>query len=154
MVAVESTTDLDLCIDLRIAFQILMGGPLEPALEDRLRRTNREYLERGFADGSVVAMLARVDGALAGCAMLQMQTMIPNRPCPTGRTGLVLNLHVFDDHRRMGVGTALMRAMELEGRARALDRLELKASEMGEPLYRMLGWRDATGGKPMELPLG
>lgn len=153
MVAIESSTDLDLCIDLRIAFQILMGGPLEPGLETRLRRANREHLERGFADGSIAALLARADGALAGCVMLQEQSMLPNRPCPTGRTGLILNLHTFDEYRRMGVGAALMRAVEAEGRARGLDRLELKATEMGEPLYRTLGWRDATGGRPMELPL-
>lgn len=79
--------------------------------------------------------------------------MIPNRPCPSGRTGLVLNLHVDDEFRRQGVGEALMRAIEAVGRERNLDRLDLKASEMGEPLYRNLGWVDATGGKSMELSL-
>lgn len=32
MVAIETTTDPDLCVDLRIAFQILMGGPLDREL--------------------------------------------------------------------------------------------------------------------------
>lgn len=153
VISIETTRDVSLGVDLRIAFQILMGGPLAPELEAALRSANSIHLERGIADGSVLVLLARVDGELAGCVMLQEQTIIPNRPCPTGRTGLVLNLHVFEKFRRHGVGAALMEAIEAEGRHRRLDRLDLKATEMGEPLYRELGWSDATGGKPMELPL-
>lgn len=153
VICIVPATDASLCVDLRIDFQILMGGPLAPEQESILRASNRAHLERGFADGSVLVLLARVDGELAGCVMLQEQTMIPNRPCPTGRIGLVLNLHVFDAFRRKGVAAALMRAIEAEGRRRGLDRLDLKASEMGEPLYRTLGWNDAPGGKAMELRL-
>lgn len=152
-ITVEASTDVDLCVDLRIDFQVLMGGPLDPSGEATLRSANRAHMERGFADDSVLVLLASVDGELAGCVMLQEQTMIPNRPCPTGRTGLVLNLHVFEKFRRRGVGAALMEAIEAEGRRRRLDRLDLKATEMGEPLYRELGWVDATGGRPMELPI-
>ena len=79
--------------------------------------------------------------------------MIPNHRVPAGRTGMVLNVLVRDGFRRIGIGMALMRGIEAEGRSRGLDRLDLKATEMGEPLYRKLGWIDASGGRPMELDL-
>jgi len=145
--------DVAQCVDLRIEFQIAMGGPLEPALEARLREANRSHLQEGFADGSVLVLVARAQGEIAGCVMLQQQSLLPNRPVPSGRTGLVLNLHVREAFRRRGLGEALMRALEAEGRNRGLDRLELKATEMGESLYRRLGWGDPYGGKPMELSL-
>lgn len=150
---IEPTHSIDLCVNLRVDFQSLMNGPLDAALEATLRDSNRSHFQRGFENGTVHVLLARVDGELAGCVMLQEQTMIPNRPCPTGRTGMVLNLHVFDEFRRQGVGNELMRAIEAIGRDKGLDRLDLKASEMGEPVYRRLGWEDATGGKAMELSL-
>lgn len=152
-ITIEPSRNIELCVGMRMDFQVLMGGALPADQEAHLRRTNTEHLRRGFADGSVEVLIARVDGELAGCVMMQEQIMIPNRPCPSGRTGLVLNLHVDDEFRRQGVGEALMRAIEAVGRERNLDRLDLKASEMGEPLYRNLGWVDATGGKSMELSL-
>jgi ribosomal protein S18 acetylase RimI-like enzyme len=145
--------DVALCVDLRIEFLTAMTSPLETALETRLREANRRHLQEGFADGSVLMLVARVHGEIAGCVLLQQQTIAPNLPVPSGRTGLVLNLHVREPFRRRGLGEALMRALEAEGRNRGLDRLELKATEMGEPLYRRLGWSDPYGGKPMELPL-
>lgn len=145
--------DVDQCVDLRIEFLVAMGGALDPAFEARLREANRLHLQEGFADGSVLVLVARVEGRIAGCVVLQQQSIPPNRPAPSGRTGLVLNLHVREAFRRRGLGEALMRALEAEGRNRGLDRLELKATEMGEPLYRRLGWGDPYGGKPMELSL-
>ncbi len=145
--------DVALCVNLRIEFLTTMTGPLEPALETRLREANELHLQEGFADGSVLLLLARVDGDIAGCVLLQQQSIPPNLPVPSGRTGLVLNLHVREPFRRRGLGEALMRALEAEGRNRGLDRLELKATEMGESLYRRLGWSDPYGGKPMELSL-
>lgn len=150
---IAPSRDVALCVQLRIEFQVAMFGPLDPALETRLREANRTYLQDGFADGSVLLLLARVGDEIAGCVMLQQQSIPPNRPVPSGRTGLVLNLHVREPYRRRGLGEALMRALEAEARTRGLDRLELKATEMGEPLYRRLGWGDPYGGKPMELPL-
>ncbi len=134
-------------------FQTVMGLALDPEFTLRLRESNRRHFERGFADDSIVVLLARVGEELAGCVMLQEQIMIPNRPVPSGKIGLVLNMHVPEAFRRQGIAQALMRAVEEEGRRRGLDRLDLKATEMGEPLYRKLGWVDPWGGRPMEFSL-
>jgi len=150
---IERTRDIPVCVDLRIEFQVLMGGPLEPEFEARLREANRLHLERGFAEESTVVWIAKVGTEIAGCVMLQEQRIIPNRSVPNGRTGLVLNLHVRDGFRRRGIGERLMREVEAGGRALGLGRLELQATEMGEGIYRRMGWKDPHGGTALELTL-
>jgi GNAT superfamily N-acetyltransferase len=145
------TRDIALAVELRVEFQELMSGLIPPDRIAGFREANRTHFHAGFADDSVVVFLASVDSGVAGCAMLQEQRMIPNLPVPTGKTGLVLNVMVREAFRRQGVGEALMLAIKEEGWRRGLDRLDLKASEMGEPLYRTLGWGDPKGGKPMEI---
>jgi GNAT superfamily N-acetyltransferase len=142
--------DPDLACRMRLAFQVEMTGPLGEEGEKRFLQANREHFVRGFADGSVVFYLARVGGEVAGCVVLQEQWMTPNRLVPSGRTGLVLNMHVLDGFRRRGVGEALMREVEAEAKRRGMDRLDLKATAMGEPLYRKFGFDTPRGGKPLE----
>jgi len=148
--SIQPSCDVALAVELRTEFQELMSGPIPRECIDGFREANRSHFEAGFRDRTVVVLVAVVGGATAGCAMLQEQRMIPNRIVPTGRTGMVLNVMVREGFRRQGVGEALMRAIEEEARRRGLDRLDLKATEKGEPLYRKSGWGDPEGGKPME----
>ena len=150
-ISIQPSCDVALAVELRVEFQEQMSGPLHPEVIGSFREANRAHFEAGFGDGSVVLLLAMVDHSLVGCAMLQIQRMIPNRIVPSGRTGMVMNVLVREAFRRMGVGEALMRAVETEGWARGLDRLDLKASEMGALLYQKLGWGGPKGGKPMEI---
>ena len=143
--------DVALAVELRVEFQELMSGPIPPAELVEFREANRAHFEAGFGDDSVVVLLATVDDSLAGCAMLQTQRLIPNLLVPSGRTGMVMNVLVRETYRRMGVGEALMRSVEREGWSRGLDRLDLKASEMGALLYGKLGWGGPKGGRPMEI---
>jgi len=152
-ISIVHTTDIELAVELRVEFQELMSGPIPLEGIAGFREANRIHFRAGFADGSVVVFLVSVDDAVAGCAMLQEQRMIPNLLVPTGRTGMALNVMVREAFRRQGLGETLMRAVEAEGRARGLDRLDLKATELGEPLYRRLGWGEPKGGEPMERSL-
>lgn len=151
VVSIQTSRDVALAVELRVEFQELMSGPFPPGAVAAFREANRMHFEAGFGSDGVVVLLATMDDVLAGCAMLQMQRMIPNRHVPSGKTGLVMNVMVRDGYRRMGVGAALLRAVEAEGWARGLDRLDLKATEMGELLYGKLGWGEPKGGKPMEI---
>ena len=150
---VEPTLDVGLCVDLRMDFFAAMGIVMEPDAAGEMRQANLAYFQQGVGDGSVGVWVAWVGEELAGCVMLQEQRMIPNRAVPTGRTGMVLNVHVLDGFRRRGIGEALMLEVQAEGVRRGLDRLDLKASEMGKALYRRLGWGDPRGGRPMEFSL-
>ncbi|MBK8804309.1 MAG: GNAT family N-acetyltransferase [Fibrobacteres bacterium] len=150
---ISQLLDPDLASQLRLTFQIAMSGPLSPTDQNAFVRTNREYFEKGFTEGFVVFFVAKSLDEIAGCVVLQELRMPPNMYLPSGRYGLVMNMHVYDKFRRIGIGERLMREIEDEARRRHMDRIDLKATEMGESLYRKLGWSEPRGGKSMELYL-
>ena len=114
-ISIQTSSDVALAVELRVEFLEVMGVPLPPESIGSFREANRSHFEAGFLDDSIALFLATVDDAIAGCAMLQMQKMIPNRIVPSGRTGMVLNVLVREAFRRRGVGETLMQAVEAEG---------------------------------------
>lgn len=65
----------------------------------------------------------------------------PNQP----HRAEIAKMLVHPDHRRMGLGTRLMRAIEDEARRAGfrLLTLDAKRGSEAEPLYRKLGWNHA-----------
>ena len=54
----------------------------------------------------------------------------------------MLNVYTAPEHRRKGVAKTLMGLLLDEGRKLRLDHIELKATEDGYPLYKLLGFED------------
>jgi GNAT superfamily N-acetyltransferase len=97
--------------------------------------------------------LARhTDGSAVGMANA---TVFTRMPVP-GRGGVrwlyVSNVFVREEHRRVGVGRALMDAVVGWARAEELVRVVLAPSELSVPFYRDLGFRPAHD--LMRLDLG
>jgi GNAT superfamily N-acetyltransferase len=88
------------------------------------------------AAGRTVLFGAYRDGALFGTVQLGLDVP-PNQP----HRGDVKKLLVHRRARTLGLGTALMEALEAEARRRGLTLLTLDtASGDAERLYRRLGW--------------
>jgi GNAT superfamily N-acetyltransferase len=63
-----------------------------------------------------------------------------NFDVPNGRTGYILNIFTLKEFRKNGIASLLMQKLIDEGKRLKLDRLELKATQAGEPIYRQLGF--------------
>jgi GNAT superfamily N-acetyltransferase len=64
------------------------------------------------------------------------------------------NVYVVDEHRRRGVGGALMTELVTWARAHGMVRVVLAPSEMSVPLYYSLGFRPAHDLMRLDLDLG
>jgi GNAT superfamily N-acetyltransferase len=69
-----------------------------------------------------------------------------------GPLGVVGNMIVAEQHRRRGVGRAILDAVVGDLRARGARRLELYATVEGRPLYERAGFRYIEPGSRAELP--
>ena len=100
------------------------------------------------------AAIAETGGQTASVAFLAIAEMPAGLSFPTGKTGTVLNVLTYPEHRRKGYATAVMAALIGEARRQNLSYIELSASEAGKPLYQKLGFTEKpscfTG---MRLPL-
>ena len=112
-------------------------GFLRP-LDGGIARDYWDEVLGGVARGTKILLAARQDGRLVGSVQLEL-AMRPN-----GRhRGEVQKLIVLSSHRRQGIASALMAAIEREARAaqRSLLVLDTEMGSGAEPLYESLGWQ-------------
>jgi GNAT superfamily N-acetyltransferase len=98
-------------------------------------------LERDVAHGSVLVIMARLDGRVVGTAQLRL-AQLPN----ARHRAEVAKVLVHRSARRQGIATALMREIERIAVAdgRTLLVLDTIADSEAEPLYTKLGWTRAA----------
>ena len=82
-----------------------------------------------------VALVAKIDGVLAGVCLLVRSELEPCHPVSPWLAGL----YVAPEHRCRGVGRALVRAIEYQARQRGHRRVHLY-TDGAVPYYERLGW--------------
>ena len=108
-------------------------------IADRLPAYFRAHLNR-----DLFAFVCRDAGEIAGCCLLYVSEKPPNPAFPHGKEGTVLNVYTKPPFRKRGIAGNLMKRLLAEAKALGLDRVELKATDAGYPLYRSLGFEDAV----------
>ncbi len=100
----------------------------------------RDTVIAGVRSGARRLLLARVNDRIVGTVQLVMDTM-PNQRHRAG----VAKLLVYPGARRMGIGRALMEAVEGIAReeGRTLLTLDTRTGDSAEPLYRSMGYEVA-----------
>jgi acetyltransferase len=92
----------------------------------------------GVARGTKILLAARAGGRLVGSVQLELAQR------PNGRhRAEVQKLIVLSNHRRRGIASELMEAIEREGRTagRSLLVLDTEAGSGAEPFYESLQWQ-------------
>jgi GNAT superfamily N-acetyltransferase len=82
-----------------------------------------------------VALVAKLDGVLAGTCLLVRSELEPCHPVSPWLAGL----YVVSEHRGQGVGRVLVRAIEDQARQRGSRRLYLY-TDSAIDYYERLGW--------------
>ena len=99
-----------------------------------------EALERDGQDGAAVHAVAYADGRVAAAGRM----LLRNRA--NGTVGRVGRMAVLTEHRRKGLATAVLRALEAEARRRGWRAIELHAQTYVADLYAKQGY--APHGEP------
>ncbi|WP_351237603.1 GNAT family N-acetyltransferase [Streptomyces sp. NPDC002133] len=91
-------------------------------------------------DGNLTAFVVDRPGGLAACAVGTIEYRLGGPGNPTGTTGYVFSVATDPDQRRRGHSRACMEGLLGWFRDRGIRRVDLRASEEGEPLYASLGF--------------
>lgn len=82
---------------------------------------------------------------IAGVGTVDYHDELPMGSNPTGRCAFLMNVYTAPEYRRQGVAARVVRACIEDARARGAGSLLLESTQMGEPLYRSLGFAPAKG---------
>ena len=132
-----TTDDIDVLIDLRIAF---VSEFAEADDADHERDSLAEYLSRALASEAFLAWIVEHNGRpVATGGMVVYERMMRSRGAGVGHEGYILNVYTVPSERRRGHARLMMQALLACARERRI-RLTLLATDDGRPLYEGLGF--------------
>lgn len=135
--------DIAQLTELRLAYLAEDNGGLEENDFEAIKRDLPDYFMRNL-NKSIFGYVAKSGEEIIACALLLAIEKPISPAFITGKTGIVLNVFTKPEYRHKGHARKVM-GMLMEGAAEmGLSVVELKATEAGYPLYKSLGFRDAT----------
>jgi predicted GNAT family N-acyltransferase len=132
--------------DAGIEIRRASGSDLEQAIALRLavfvgEQGVPESLERDGRDAGAVHLVAVESGRVVGTCRLLMPAPDPGARGAENGTARFGRLAVAPEHRRRGLGLALLAAAEEEARAAGVERIVLHAQTYAWRLYAAAGYR-------------
>jgi ribosomal protein S18 acetylase RimI-like enzyme len=126
---------------------LLFGGLSEtgwgaPPPGDEWRRACADALRERLADDMVEILVIDGDTGLAACGIGAIDRRLPSPYNPTGLIGHVFGVVTDPAHRRRGHSRSIMEGLLGWFTDRGVRRVDLNASQDGEPLYRSLGFAE------------
>jgi GNAT superfamily N-acetyltransferase len=147
-----SENDIDTLIDYRIVFLKETYGDPSHELESGLKISLKKYFNNALKEGAYIAWIADYNNKPIGFSGMVIREQPGNFEIPNGKTGYILNIFTLKEYRKNGIASMLMEKLIEEGRKLNLDRVELRATKDGEPVYRKIGFTEPHD-LPMELDL-
>jgi GNAT superfamily N-acetyltransferase len=135
-------SDIETIIDYRIIFLKEAQGIPGKELEQSLRKSLRQYFTKSLENDSFISWIAEYESKLIGISGMVIREQPGNFEIPKGRTGYVLNMFTLKEYRNNGIGSLLFQKLIDEANQRNLDRIELHATQDGEPIYRRFGFTE------------
>lgn len=133
--------DVDTFAAQRAAIFEEVGSAAPGAEATRLDGLSRTAFVDQVARGTCLVWLAEADGAVVGSSALCLIDRLPSPQNPGPVEAYLVHVYVAPSHRRVGAGSALVRAAVEVAAARGLRRVRLHATEPGRALYERLGFR-------------
>jgi GNAT superfamily N-acetyltransferase len=133
-------SDIDIIIEYRIAFLKEIQGTPSLEQESYVRQTLRQYFTNALQNDTFISWIAENNNTPIGFSGMVLRDQPGTFEMPHGKTGYILNMFTVKEFRKKGVGSLLFQRLIEEAKERKLDRVELHATNEGEPMYRKFGF--------------
>ena len=130
-----TSADIDMLMRWRMTVlaEVFSGNPGNDS--EALADAKRYYYLRALADGSHVAVFARIGDITAGCGGVCFQREMPSPDNPSGIDAYLMNIYVDPKYRRNGVARAIVTQLVETARDKGAGKIYLETSECGRKLY-------------------
>jgi ribosomal protein S18 acetylase RimI-like enzyme len=144
--------DIETLIDYRVMFLKEVQKDITKEKEILLRIELRKYFIKSLKDNSYITWFAEYVNQIVGLGGMVVREQPGNFLLITGKLGYILNMYTIPEFRGNGIGKEILKRLVTYGKSIRLERIDLHATPMGEPIYRKLGFKEPHD-KAMELML-
>ncbi len=102
---------------------------------------NESYYREHLRNDTHTACFAYLEETIVGCGGICYQAEMPSPDNPSGRCGYLMNIFTLPEYRGKGAGKAIVAFLEADARQRGIGKLSLESSDIGESLYRSMGFK-------------
>jgi GNAT superfamily N-acetyltransferase len=131
-------------VNLRMAYLYDNFDEISETQKMSIEKELPEYFLRHLGK-DMMAFVARDNGKIIATAMIVIVEKPANPRFITGRIGEVLSVYTYPEYRRQGIGKQLMTMLLSYAKEQKLDIVELKATQLGYPLYKQMGFVEEKG---------
>jgi len=104
-----------------------------------------------FEIGNQTTILAFDNEEVVGCATLSYIWIMPTFDHPTGNRAHLMNVYTKSEYRRRGISKRMIGMLIDEARKKGVTEISLDATQMGRPLYEVLGFEASSEGMVMKI---
>ena len=133
--------DIEELIRLRIAYMIDDFGSVSEEEKEGMEKQLPDYFARKLGT-ELIVFVARDNGRIVSTAYLHIIEMPANSILLNGFYGDVLSVYTEPEYRGKGLCTTLMKNLVEYGKTLGLDRIDLKATDEGYPIYEKVGFKE------------
>lgn len=136
-----SKSDIDALVSLRIEYLREDNGYLDDKDADVIRKNLPEYFTDHLGK-DLFCYIVRDEDEIASCAFLLVIDKPMSPAFINGKTGTVLNVYTKKGFRHRGYAKSIMETLVADAAKMSLCNLELKSTDAGYPLYKLVGFAD------------
>lgn len=109
------------------------------------------YLKENIGRDDFLAWLAVDNDEIKSIVVMSIYKVLPTVTNISGKHGLILNVWTHEDYRRQGLAYMLLKNIISQAKAKGVDRVSLKATDMGRLVYEKLGFEDLSGEMALKI---
>ncbi|MCL2807043.1 MAG: GNAT family N-acetyltransferase [Coriobacteriia bacterium] len=149
-----ANSEIEMLIQARLDFFDDQGFDMDSESRTAIKGSLKSYFNQHLGDDFFAALIVDA-GNIVSVAFLVVAEKPASPVFPTGKTGTILNVLTYPEHRRKGYALMTMGKLIEEAQQQDLSYLELRASELGKALYQKLGFEEIEPSRMsnMRLPL-
>ena len=135
--------DIGELTELRISYLQEDLGVISGKDLELMQVTLPSYYEKHL-NKDLIIYVARDEMDIVSCAFLLIVEKPMSPSFITGKTGTVLNVYTKSEYRKRGYAKELITMMLKDAKVEGVSVIELKATEDGYSLYKLVGFEDVV----------
>lgn len=131
--------DIEKMVELRK--KQLVDEGLEPSID--IDKELSVFFKDKLSEGRLIQWLVEDDDEIIACGAVIFYDFPPSYTNKTGKKAYIANMYTNENYRGQGIAKNLLSKLVEEVKLSGISRIWLGASDMGRPVYKKFGFKEA-----------